>query len=110
MDNVCVARAFPVKLNDGGSAHCRRGDVFTDSMTPPGDIVPRDGCNDIGGVRSRRDGGDSSVGICIIIRVATTEADKNVICKAMETSVADSGESSNFKKCASQYDTERGGP
>ena len=106
MDNISVARAFSVKLNDGGSAHCRRGGPFTDSTTAPGDIVSGDGCNNIGGVRLCGDWDDSCLGICVIIRVVTTEADKYVICKTMETSVTDSGESSNLRELASRYDAQ----
>ena len=84
MDNICGASTFPVELNKGRSAHRGRSDSFTNSTTPPGDIVPRDGCDDVGGVRLCRDRGDSDVGDCSIIRVATAEADKDIICKAIE--------------------------
>ena len=84
MDNICSASAFSVELNNGGSAHRRRSDPFTNSTTPPGDIISRDGCNDVGGIGLRRDRGDRRVGVCIIIRVATAEADKDIICNAME--------------------------
>ena len=84
MDNICGASAFPVELNNGGSAHRGRSDSFTNSTTPPGDIVPRDGCNDVGGIRLCRNRDERRVGVCIIIRVATAEADKDLICKAIE--------------------------